>query len=57
MKFHILRSHKNDEFYFNLVARNGKIVATSETYKRKATMRKTIAKINPSFKVVDLTEA
>jgi uncharacterized protein YegP (UPF0339 family) len=42
MKFVIERS-KNKQFYFNLIARNGRIVMTSETYRRKGSCEKAIA--------------
>jgi uncharacterized protein len=41
MKFVIKRT-SNDQFRFNIVARNGEIVATSETYTRKASALDTI---------------
>ena len=40
MKFEIKKS-KNGQFYFNLLARNNKIVATSEMYTRKENALKT----------------
>lgn len=43
-KFKISKA-KNGEFYFTLHANNGKVVSTSETYKRKATMLKTIGNL------------
>ena len=41
MKFEILKA-KNKQFYFVLKARNGEIVATSETYKSKQSCIDTI---------------
>lgn len=40
MKFEIKKS-KNSQFYFNLLARNNEIVATSEMYTRKENALKT----------------
>ena len=40
MKFEIKKS-KNSQFYFNLLARNNKVVATSEMYTRKENALKT----------------
>jgi uncharacterized protein YegP (UPF0339 family) len=42
MKFIIHRS-TNKQFYYTLVARNGRIVMTSETYKRKGSCQKAIS--------------
>lgn len=44
MKFHIKRS-KDKQFYFVLIARNGQVVLTSETYTRKAACRKSITSL------------
>jgi uncharacterized protein YegP (UPF0339 family) len=44
MKFVVKRT-SNDQFRFNLVASNGQVVATSETYTRKAAAMDTIASI------------
>lgn len=41
MKIRIKKT-RNKEFRFVLVSKNGEIIATSETYKREVTMRKTI---------------
>lgn len=47
---------KNKEFCFRLMGKNYKeIWRASETYKRKATMKKTIEKYAPWENVVDLT--
>ena len=40
MRFEIKKS-KDEQFYFNLLARNNKIVATSEMYTRKENALKT----------------
>jgi uncharacterized protein YegP (UPF0339 family) len=44
MKF-VVKKTSNGEFRFNLVATNGQIVATSESYKRKTSALDTIASI------------
>jgi uncharacterized protein YegP (UPF0339 family) len=44
MKF-VMKKTSNGQFRFNLVASNGQIVATSETYTRKASAMDTIASI------------
>jgi uncharacterized protein YegP (UPF0339 family) len=41
MKF-VMKKTSNNQFRFNLVASNGQIVATSETYTRKASALDTI---------------
>lgn len=51
---------KNGEFYFNLVARNGEIIGTSETYRSKQGLEKGIASVKanaPEAILVDLTES
>lgn len=44
MKF-MVKKTSNGEFRFNLVASNGQVVATSESYKQKASAMNTIASI------------
>ncbi|MEV6489306.1 DUF1508 domain-containing protein [Actinoplanes sp. NPDC051633] len=44
MKF-VVKKTSNGEFRFNLVASNGQIVATSESYKAKASALNTIESI------------
>ena len=44
MKF-VVKKAANDQFRFNLVASNGQVVATSESYTRKASAMETIASI------------
>lgn len=39
--FHVHKS-KNKQFFFHIVAKNGNIIATSETYTRKANCVKAI---------------
>lgn len=61
---HIHQSKKNKEFWFTIKSRNGKVIATSETYKRKDGVYNAIAvvsevgkKLNndPSKTIVDHT--
>lgn len=40
-RYEILRS-KNDQIYFRLIARNGKVILSSETYKQAASAMKGI---------------
>jgi uncharacterized protein len=47
MKFEIKKS-STGQFRFNLVASNGQVVATSETYARKQSALDTIASIKKS---------
>lgn len=47
MKF-VLKKTSNDQFRFNLIAGNGQVVATSETYTRKASALQTIESIQNS---------
>jgi uncharacterized protein YegP (UPF0339 family) len=47
MKF-VVKKTSNGQFRFNLVASNGQIVATSETYTRKTSALETIASIQKS---------
>ncbi|UQU64289.1 YegP family protein [Couchioplanes caeruleus] len=44
MKF-VVKKTSNGQFRFNLVASNGQVVATSESYQRKASAMDTIASI------------
>ena len=44
MKF-VVKKSSNGQFRFNLVASNGQIVATSESYKQKKSALDTIASI------------
>jgi len=59
MKF-VVKKATNGEFRFNLVASNGQVVATSESYKQKASAMSTIASIQTNAggaSVDDQTEA
>ena len=48
-KFHLKKS-KDGQFYFNLHAKNGEIVLTSERYKAKASAKNGIASIKKNCK-------
>jgi uncharacterized protein YegP (UPF0339 family) len=54
MKF-VLKKGGNGQFHFNLVAGNGQVVATSESYTRKVSALQTIESIkdNASSATVD----
>lgn len=57
VKFQI-RKTSDGQFRFNLVARNGQVIATSETYSRKASALATIRSIQASAgaaRVEDMT--
>lgn len=58
MKFEIKKS-KDGQFYFNLLARNNKIVATSELYAREENALKTARLIASEkvFEIRDLTRS
>jgi hypothetical protein len=43
------------EFYACLIARNGEIVFTGETRKRKSALIKTVNNLFPGVKIVDVT--
>jgi len=57
MKIQILKS-KNAQFYWRIVARNGRILATSETYKSKQSCLHTAEKVldTISSTVIDLQD-
>lgn len=56
MKGKIVISRSRDkQFYFVIVRTNGRIVATSETYKRKQSAIKTAKSCFPSYAIVDMT--
>ena len=44
MKIQILKS-TNGQFYWRIVARNGRILATSETYKSKQACKNTVTSV------------
>ncbi len=47
----------NKQFRFNLRARNGEIVATSETYTQKKSLKKTLENLFPQWEIVDTTRS
>jgi uncharacterized protein YegP (UPF0339 family) len=56
MKFQ-LKKTSNGQFRFNLVAPNGQIVATSETYERKQSALDTIASIKKNAGSADVDDS
>ena len=57
-KFEV-KKRKDGQYYFNLKAGNGEIVATSEAYKQKASALKGIESVRrnaPDAKVVDISD-
>jgi uncharacterized protein YegP (UPF0339 family) len=45
MKFEIFKSDKNDKFYFNLKAKNGQIILSSQGYASKASAKNGIESV------------
>jgi uncharacterized protein YegP (UPF0339 family) len=58
VKFQVRRT-SNNQFRFNIIASNGQVIATSETYQRKQSALDTIASIkkNAADAAVDDTAA
>jgi uncharacterized protein YegP (UPF0339 family) len=56
MKFQVNKT-SNGQFRFNLVAPNGQIVATSETYERKQSALDTIASIKKNAGGADIDDS
>lgn len=57
MRF-VVKKTSNNQFRFNIVARNGQVIATSETYTRKAAALDTVESIKKgvaSATIEDLT--
>jgi uncharacterized protein YegP (UPF0339 family) len=56
MKY-IIHKSSDGQFYFILIARNGQVIATSETYKTKQSCKKGIKSVrrNAFARIVDLT--
>ena len=55
-----LKSSKNGQFYFNLTAKNGQVIATSEMYTTKAAAENGIASVQenaPNAETEDQTSA
>jgi uncharacterized protein len=55
MKF-VMKKTSNGQFRFNMVASNGQIVATSETYTRKASALDTIESIKKNAASANLDD-
>ncbi|MFI5893927.1 YegP family protein [Actinoplanes sp. NPDC051513] len=55
MKF-VVKKSTNGEFRFNLVATNGQVVATSESYKQKASALNTIESIQKNAGVASVDD-
>ncbi len=51
MKKAIIHKTKNGQFRFNLIAKNGEIIATSETYTRRSSAKKVLKKHFPDFNI------
>ncbi|RYE53994.1 MAG: DUF1508 domain-containing protein [Sphingobacteriales bacterium] len=51
----ILQGKMVGQFRFNLKAENGEVIATSENYKAKQSVIKTLKKYFPAFEIVDTT--
>ncbi|MEM7102439.1 MAG: YegP family protein [Bacteroidota bacterium] len=45
MKFEIFQSDKNEKFYFNLKAKNGQVILSSQGYASKASAKNGIASV------------
>jgi uncharacterized protein YegP (UPF0339 family) len=56
MKF-VVKKTSNDQFRFNLIASNGQVVATSESYTRKQSALDTIASIQKNAGTATLDDA
>ena len=54
-KFNIMRS-KDDGWYFTLVARNGKTIATSEVYQTRQACYKGITSVQRNAPIADIME-
>lgn len=50
MKFKVKQS-KDDQFYFIVVAANGRTILQSETYKAKFKCMQTLTRLNSKFKM------
>ena len=55
MKFQVKKT-SNGQFRFNIVASNGQVVATSETYKQLASAKSTIESIKKNAATASLDE-
>ena len=57
MSIQLFQSIVNGQWYFRFVARNGKTIAASEGYRRKASARKTIKRYWPTTLVEEIPAA
>ncbi|WP_433221653.1 YegP family protein [Dactylosporangium sp. CS-047395] len=55
MKF-VVKKTSNDQFRFTIVASNGQVVATSETYTRKAAALDTIASLQRNIGTAEIDD-
>jgi uncharacterized protein YegP (UPF0339 family) len=53
----VVKKTSNGEYRFNLVASNGQVVATSESYKRKTSALDTIASIQKNAGAATVDDA
>lgn len=56
MKFVIKKSEKTGQFWFNIVASNGQVLATSEQYKAKASAKNAIESIQKNAAKAPIVE-
>ena len=56
MKYVIKKSEKNGQFWFNIVASNGQVLATSEQYKAKASAKNAIESIQKNAAKAPIVE-
>lgn len=56
MKFVIKKSKKSGQYWFNIVASNGQILATSEQYVAKASAESAIKSIQKSAASAEIVE-
>lgn len=51
-----LKQAKNGDFYFNLTAKNGQVIATSEMYKSKAACENGIESVKENAPIADVED-
>ena len=51
-----LKTAKNGDFFFNLTAKNGQVIATSEMYKSKAAAENGIASVKTNAPAAETEE-
>ncbi|MBR9922848.1 MAG: YegP family protein [Bacteroidetes bacterium] len=56
MKFEIFKSEKNDKFYFNLKAKNGQVILSSQGYAQKSGAKNGIESVRTNCGDDDLYE-